>query len=71
MIIDAHAHTFPDKIAERAIQRLEKISGIKAATNGTVADTFGYKKKEKNYKFFNINNATSTPQQYKIKNTSS
>ena len=36
MIIDTHAHTFPDKIAERAIQRLEKISGIKAATNGTL-----------------------------------
>lgn len=69
MIIDAHAHTFPDKIAERAIQRLEKISGIKAATNGTVADTLAYMKKVNIDKFLNLNIATSPTQQYTINST--
>ncbi len=66
MIIDTHAHTFPDKIAERAIQRLEKISGIKAATNGTVADTLAYMKKVNVDKFLNLNIATSPTQQATI-----
>ena len=47
MIIDTHAHTFPDKIAEKAISRLAKISGIKPATNGTVSETVSYMKKLK------------------------
>lgn len=69
MIIDAHAHTFPDKIAERAIQRLEKISGIKAATNGTVADTLVQMKKAGVDKFLNLNIATSPNQQSTINTT--
>ena len=36
-IIDVHAHAFPDAIAARAIERLERKSGVRAATNGTVA----------------------------------
>ena len=36
MIIDFHTHIFPDKIAEKTIQSLERISGIKASTNGTL-----------------------------------
>ena len=36
MIIDFHTHIFPDKIAEKTIGSLEKISGIKASTNGTL-----------------------------------
>lgn len=35
MIVDAHAHTFPEKIAARAISKLEAASGMKAATDGT------------------------------------
>lgn len=35
MIVDAHAHTFPEKIAARAIGKLEAASGMKAATDGT------------------------------------
>lgn len=38
-IIDSHVHTFPDKIAEGAVGKLQKISGITPATNGTVTDT--------------------------------
>ncbi len=34
MIIDAHTHTYPETIAKRAIEKLEKNSGTKAHTNG-------------------------------------
>lgn len=36
MIIDFHTHIFPDAIANRTITTLEKVSGIKATTNGTL-----------------------------------
>ena len=36
MIIDFHTHIFPDKIAGKTIESLERISGITAATNGTL-----------------------------------
>ncbi|MBQ9141630.1 MAG: amidohydrolase family protein [Lachnospiraceae bacterium] len=36
MIIDFHTHIFPDKIAARSIEALSKVSGIKAATDGTL-----------------------------------
>ena len=36
MIIDFHTHIFPDKIAGKTIESLEKISGITASTNGTL-----------------------------------
>lgn len=34
MIIDAHTHIYPEKIADRAIAKLEAASGIRAKTNG-------------------------------------
>ncbi len=34
MIIDAHTHIYPEKIADRAIAKLEGASGIRAKTNG-------------------------------------
>ncbi len=34
MVIDFHTHIFPEKIAPKTIEALEKRSGIKAATNG-------------------------------------
>ena len=37
MIIDFHTHTFPDKIAERTIHKLEAAAGIHARVNGTLA----------------------------------
>lgn len=36
MIIDFHTHIFPDKIAARSIESLSKVSGVKAATDGTL-----------------------------------
>lgn len=36
MIIDFHTHIFPDKIAARSIEALSKVSGVKAATDGTL-----------------------------------
>jgi len=39
MIIDFHIHAFDEKIAERAIQKLESTVDFKAFTNGTIADT--------------------------------
>ena len=37
MIIDFHAHTFPDSIAERAVDSLSKEAHIVAHTDGTVS----------------------------------
>ncbi len=37
MIIDFHTHIFPDKIAARSIEALSKVSGVKAATDGTLS----------------------------------
>ena len=36
MVIDFHTHIFPDKIASGSISHLESVSGIAAATNGTL-----------------------------------
>lgn len=36
MIIDFHTHIFPDKIAARSIEALSEVSGITAATDGTL-----------------------------------
>ena len=40
MIIDAHTHTYPETIAKRAIEKLEKNSGTKAHTNGVQESKF-------------------------------
>ena len=36
MMIDFHTHIFPDKIAARSIEALSNVSGVKAATDGTL-----------------------------------
>ncbi len=51
------------------IEEFEKISGIKAATNGTVADTLVQMKKAGVDKFLNLNIATSPNQQSTINTT--
>lgn len=38
MVIDFHAHTFPENIAEYAIEKLSKQGGTKAYTDGTEKD---------------------------------
>lgn len=37
MIIDFHTHTFPDKIAQRAIEKLEGFGNIYSCSNGTAS----------------------------------
>ena len=37
MVIDFHTHIFPDRIASKSIENLEKASGITAATDGTLS----------------------------------
>lgn len=71
MIIDAHAHTFPDIIAGKAINRLAVISGITPATDGTVSGTISYMKKLNVDYFVNLNIATAPGQQRTINNTAS
>lgn len=66
MIIDTHAHTFPDKVAEKAVGKLEIISKIKPSTNGTVDDTLNHMAKCNVDIFINLNIATSPNQQEKI-----
>lgn len=68
MIIDTHVHTFPDKIAEKAIHRLAAASGITPSTDGTVSDTIKYMKKVQVDKFINLNIATAPSQQTTINN---
>ncbi len=36
MIIDFHAHTFPETISERVLDKLGRAAGVMPATNGTV-----------------------------------
>lgn len=36
MIIDFHTHIFPDRIAEKTIEKLQEVGKIKAFTNGTL-----------------------------------
>ena len=38
MVIDFHTHVFPDAIAAKTIEMLEKRSGVKASTDGTLND---------------------------------
>ena len=38
MIIDFHTHIFPDKIADRAVWKLERIGRVAAYTDGTLDD---------------------------------
>ena len=35
MIIDFHAHTYPDEIAEKTVAKLGEIAGVSAHTDGT------------------------------------
>jgi predicted TIM-barrel fold metal-dependent hydrolase len=36
MVIDFHTHVFPDRIAEKTIEKLEEFGQVKAFTNGTL-----------------------------------
>ena len=34
MVVDFHTHIFPEKIAARTIEKLEKLANVKAFTDG-------------------------------------
>ena len=40
MMIDFHAHTFPSKIAEGVLQKLQKLSRSKPYTDGTTEEHY-------------------------------
>ena len=66
MIIDAHVHTFPDKIARAAVDKLAKISGITPCTDGTLASTGELMRKKGIDKALLLNIATKPSQQNSI-----
>lgn len=66
MIIDTHAHTFPDHIAEKALHRLATVSGLTPVTDGTISGTRTAMQRLKIDKFVNLNIATSPSQQHTI-----
>lgn len=67
MLIDFHTHCFPDKIAERAIQKLAFVSGgLEPHTNGTVAGLKESMKKGKVDISVVLNIATNAHQQKSV-----
>lgn len=67
-VLDFHVHAFPDKVAERALSRVEKVSGVKPCTDGTVKNTKELFKKSNIDYFLNLNIATSPTQENTINN---
>lgn len=68
-VIDAHIHTFPDKIADAAVSKLQRISGLTPFTNGTVSDTLAKMEAAGVDRGFFLNIATSPRQQTAINNS--
>jgi len=68
LIIDSHVHIFPDKVAFKAVEKLESISKIKPCTNGTLTSTFDKMKNSNVDAFICLNIATSPTQQTTINN---
>lgn len=64
--IDFHVHTFPDKIAEKAVTKLAGISGITPCTDGTVKKTLSVLSKAGVTLGVSLNIATSPAQQRSI-----
>lgn len=69
MIVDFHTHTFPDKVAPKAIGKLAVISGITPYTDGTVADTLASQGKTGVDVCVCLNIATAPGQEHTINNT--
>jgi len=69
MTIDFHAHCFPDRICEKAMQQLIKNSGIvNPFTNGTISDTRRHMKEHNVDKAVICNIATNAKQQTNVNN---
>lgn len=69
MIIDFHVHTFPDRVAPKAVGKLAMISGIVPFTDGTVADTLAKMDKNGIDKSVCLNIATRPGQERTINDT--
>jgi len=65
-VIDAHVHTFPEKVAGKAVSKLAAISGITPATDGTVPDTLKKLEECRVDRAFFLNIATVPHQQATI-----
>lgn len=66
MIIDAHMHAFPDKLAERAMETLGKKAGLTPLTKGTVADLTDKMQQNGIDRGFVLNIATNEKQQRNV-----
>lgn len=62
MIIDAHTHVYPEKIADRAIAKLEAASGVRAKTNGR-SDGLRQSMKEAGVKYSLLLPVATSPRQ--------
>lgn len=67
MIIDFHTHIFPDAIAEKTISHLEKMGGIKAHLDGTLASLKASMKKS-NIDYSVVLPVVTKPSQFKTVN---
>lgn len=68
MIIDFHAHTFPDRIAAKALSSLSSKSGVTPVTNGTLSDTLEKMRGWGVDKFVSLNIATNPRQEENVNN---
>lgn len=66
--IDFHAHIFPEKIADKALEKLAAISGITPCTNGTLDDTIRQMDASGIDRFVCLNIATAPGQETTINN---
>lgn len=69
MIVDFHTHTFPDKVAPKAIGKLAAIAKLTPFTDGTVADTLASQEKTGVDLCVCLNIATAPGQEHTINNT--
>ena len=68
MIIDAHAHIFPDKIAAKAVKGIGSFYDLKMYHNGTLEELFESGAKAGIDKFL-VNSVATTPEQVENINT--
>ncbi len=68
MLIDFHAHAFPDKVAEKAIPKLAAIGQIENRGNGTVADLLAHMDEWGVDRSVILNIATNAHQQTSVNN---
>ena len=68
-VADAHVHTFPDKIAAKAVGKLAVTSGITPSTDGTLAQTQALMQENRIDHAVLLNIATAPGQERTVNNT--